>query len=348
MSDKSKHTSLKRFFYLSFLFCFISVLFYISWLQGILSFVFSLCVYSLIAYWFYSIWKNLRKKDALDFVNFWEYFLYKVSTWILLCIVIIWWFSYYKNEKSPTPMPTYYISNGEKEIIFQAMSHIGSNSFYQIIQKKLREKKKDWYVYYYEWVRPWTDENMDKFNSAIWIEFDKDLYKNFSKLYWVVHQDNSIYLGLENNKDYNIDLSIDEIIKYYENDSSEDSPNNKLMKWMNNSEVVDINSEIIKTLSSLNEKELSILRYINKGMLNFMIWSEGTQNLVMNNFTNQKLFSIILDKRNEVLSDKIITSNDKKIFITYWLLHFKWVFDILKKSDNKWKVTKTEFLYPIQ
>ncbi|MCD5380867.1 hypothetical protein LR004_02970 [Candidatus Gracilibacteria bacterium] len=290
----------------------------------------------------------MRKKDALDFIKFGEYFLYKVSTGILLCIVIIGGFAYYKNEVSPTPMPTYYLSNGDKEIIFQAMSHIGSNNFYQTIQENLREKKKTGYVYYYEGVRPGTDENMDKFNSAIGIEFDKDLYKNFSKLYGVVHQDNSIYLGLENNKDYNIDLSIDEIIKYYENDTSKDLPQNKLMEGMNNSEVIDINSEIIKTLSSLNEKELSILRYINKGILNFMIGSEGTQNLVMNNFTNQKLFSIILDKRNEVLSDKIITSNDKKIFITYGLLHFKGVFDILKKSDNKWKVTKTEFLYPIQ
>jgi len=80
---------------------------------------------------------------------------------------------------------------------------------------------------------------------------------------------------------------------------------------------MDLNSEIIKTLASLNDKELSILRYINKALLNFIIGSENTQNIVMDNFANKKLFGIILDKRNEVLSTKIINSDDKKIFITY-------------------------------
>jgi hypothetical protein len=52
-------------------------------------------------------------------------------------------------------------------------------------------------------------------------------------------------------------------------------------------------------------------------MLNFIIASETTQSLVMDNFSNKKLFDIILDKRNDVLSEKIINSNDNKIYITY-------------------------------
>jgi len=348
MSDNSNLKNIKRYFYIIFLISFIGLVFYISWLPGVLSFIFSMCMYSLIAYFTYKIWKNLRKKDSLDFYKFWEYFLYKVSTWILLCIIIVWGFSYYKNEISPTPMPTYYLSNWEKEVIFQAMSHIWSNNFYTTIQGHLREKKKNWFVYYYEWVQPGTEENMEKFNSAIWIEFDKDLYQNFSKLYWVVHQDNSIYLNLENDKDYNIDLSIDEIITFYEQEPLDNQWEENQSTNKTPSEVVDMNAEIIKTLSALNSKELSILRYINKWILNFIIWSEWTQNLVMDNFSNKDLFSIILDKRNEVLSEKIINSDDKKIFITYWLLHFKWVLEILKKIDSKWEITKIEYLYPIQ
>ena len=98
----------------------------------------------------------------------------------------------------------------------------------------------------------------------------------------------------------------------------------------------------------MNNKELKILRYINKGLLNFIIESDATKNLVLDNFSNKTLFKIILDKRNDVISDKIVNSEHKKIYITYWLLHFEWVLKNLQKDDKKWKVTKTKYLYPIQ
>jgi len=37
----------------------------------------------------------------------------------------------------------------------------------------------------------------------------------------------------------------------------------------------------------------------------------------MDNFSNKKLFDIILNKRNDILSEEIINSKHKKIFITY-------------------------------
>lgn len=348
MSVKSKNNILKRIFYWIFLLSFIWVLFYISWFWSVLIFIWYIIAYWFFAYIFYRIWKEIRKKVFLTPLKFCEYFLYKVSTWLFLSIVIVWWLVYYKNEISPTPMPTHYLSNWDKTVIFQWMSHIWSEQFYKNVQTNLWEKKQDWYVYYYEWVRPWSQENMDNFDDAIWIQFDENLYKNFSKLYWVIHQDNSIYLNLVNNKDYNIDLSIDEIMEYYSELNKKTGNISETNDLSKNQETIDINATIIETLTSLNDKELSILRYINKGILNFIIWSESTQNLVMDNFANKQLFSIILDKRNEVLSSEIINSDDKKIFITYGLLHFNWVFDILKESDENWEIIRTDNSYPIQ
>jgi archaellum component FlaF (FlaF/FlaG flagellin family) len=102
-------------------------------------------------------------------------------------------------------------------------------------------------------------------------------------------------------------------MKYY------DKLENKSTKksFLQNEEVIDANAEIIKTLSSLNNKELEILRYINKSLLNFIIASDTTKSLVMDNFANKDLFKIILDKRNEVLSNEIIHSSHQKIYITY-------------------------------
>lgn len=344
MSILFEKLSKKNIFYILFLILFFSILFYISWIISVLESILLLIIYSFIAYSLYYLWKSFRKKEKLDYINFLDYFLYKVSIWILISIILIWSFSYYENKISPAKMPTFTISNWEKTVIFQAMSHIWSNDFYEQIKKNLINAKKQWYVYFYEWVKGGNKKNEKDFNKAIWIKFNKELYKNFSKLYWVTHQDNSIYYNLVNNLDFNVDLNIDEIMKNYNKLEKKEENNNFLQK----KEVVDANAEIIKTLSSLNKKELEILRYINKGLLNFIIASDTTKNLVMDNFANKDLFSVILDKRNENLSEKIINSKYNKIYITYWLLHFKWVFELLQKNDKNWKIIETKNLYPIK
>lgn len=92
------------------------------------------------------------------------------------------------------------------------------------------------------------------------MKFDKELYKNFSKLYGVVYQDNQKFLNRVNNLDFNIDLSMDDIAKIYSEKEPEKSNNNIL----ENENVMDVNTQIITTLASLNPKELEILRFVNK------------------------------------------------------------------------------------
>lgn len=244
-------------------------------------------------------------------------------------------------------MPKYTISNGEKTVIFQAMSHIWSQNFYDSVLQDLTEKKEEWYIYYYEWVRPWTEENMEKFDQALWVEFDDKLYENFSKLYWVVHQDNSIYYNVVNDKDYNIDASIDDIIQFYESDELNNiEAHNSWEDYL--VETKDLSSEVIDIVSQLNNRELWIIQYLNKAILNAIIWSEQTQSFIQENFSNQRLFEVILEKRNDILAEEIISTQETKIFITYWLLHFKWVLEILQSNDEKWKIIDTQFSYPIQ
>lgn len=344
MNKDYNKISKKTVFHSIFFLLLFSIIFYISGIITILSFILTLIFYSFIAFIFYVLWKIIRKKEKLDYISFLNYFLYKISIWILISIILVGGFVYYQNNIDPAKMPTFTISNWEKIVIFQTMSHIWSEEFYQQIKRNLIKAKKNWFVYYYEWVKDWTLENKENFNKAIWIKFDENLYKNFSKLYWVIHQDNTIYYNLVNDLDFNVDLTIDEIMYFYNKLEKKEVKNN----FLQNKEVIDVNAEIIKTLSSLNNLELKILRYINKWILNFIIKSDWTRNLIMNNFTNKNLFKIILNKRDIILSEKIINSEHQKIFITYWLLHFKWVLDLLQKNDKNWKIIKTEYLYPIK
>jgi len=115
-----------------------------------------------------------------------------------------------------------------------------------------------------------------------------------------------------------VDLNMDEIISYYR-EKLETQP-----KIENNSGKlpIDVNNEIINTLSKLNDKELKILVFVNKSILNLIIKSDKIQDLITSNFSNKILFDVILNKRNEIVAQKIISSKYNKIITTYGLLHF--------------------------
>ena len=319
------------------------IIYYISWFQSSLNFLLSLSIYTLFFYLIHYIWVRMNKTIVIPFPQFMNYFLWKASLFILFIILLILWLSYLSNSIFPATMPEYTITNWVKTVKFQAMSHIATQKFYNNVKSNLIKYKKEWWVYFYEWVKPGTKENTEKFNNAIWVKFDKNLYANFSKLYWVTNQDNREFLWLVNNLDFNVDINIDEIVKLYEQKIL-----TKKSTEYKNKVPLDVNKVIIETLSNLNEKEVKILVYINQAILNFIISNDTTKNFLTDKFSNKDLFDVILWERNKVIVNAIDKSKYKKIYMTYWLLHFKWVLKLLQEKDSKWKIISTSNLYPIK
>ncbi|MDD3793751.1 MAG: hypothetical protein PHI37_02980 [Candidatus Gracilibacteria bacterium] len=331
----------KDIFSMIIILLFIIITFYLNSIIGVLSFLTSIGIYTIIFYSFHIIWRSLLKKEIIDSMTYIKNFIFRVSIFLIIIVSFFSITSYLLNEVYKAKMPEYTISNGEKIVKFQAMVHIGSQNFYDNIENNIREFKKNGGVLFFEGVKPGTEENMEKFNQAMGINFDEDLYKNFSKLYGVTFQDNNQFLGLENELDFNIDLSVDDIIKLYKEKNIENN------KQKNYGVPIDANKEILDTLSNLNEKELKILVYLNQAILNMIIGSESTQGFLSDNFTNKELFEVILDERNKILVNEIQKSEYKKIYITYGLLHFKGVLKELQKLDPKWEIIEIKYLYPI-
>ncbi len=327
-----------------FLFWFFLILiFYISWLIKLLETLISLTMYLIISFLIYSLWKKFRKKEVLYFNEFAKVFIYKVCLFIYLIVIIIWSFAYYNNSINPAKMPEYTISNWEKIIVFQAMSHIAKKDFYVQIRNNIREFKSNSGVYFYEWVKPWNKESSQKFDEALWVNFTPDLYKHMSTLYGVTFQDNNDFIGLVNNLDFNVDLTLDEIIKIYEKkvplSSSEKSKS---------TEIINASELILNKLNELNNRELKVLIYINQAILNTIIKNDSKAKELIKSFWNQDLFNVILDDRNKNLADTIIKSEYNKIYITYWLLHFDWMYKLLQKNNPNWKIISTRYFFPIK
>ncbi len=59
-------------------------------------------------------------------------------------------FVVYHTMLAPATLPTFVISNGEKTIIFQTMSHVASESFYDTVGTNIREAKEGGFFLFYE------------------------------------------------------------------------------------------------------------------------------------------------------------------------------------------------------
>lgn len=318
-----------------------AIIYYFSWILWVLENSLTIIFITIFAFLIYfSIKKIFRSKKILDSSKFINRFL--LVFWIFLSIIfsLFSFLIYYWNE-NPAKMPEYTLTNWDKTVVFQGMIHIWSENFYKNISNNLKKYKENWFLHFFEWVKQWTKENQEKFNKIIWFNFDKKLYENMWKLLWVTNQNYEKIIWEISEKDVNVDLSLDEIIAEYEKSWI------KAEKEISEKEILNISWELDNVLQKLNSRELWALQYIYKWIFNLILQdSEFLESKF--SFWDENLTQIILQKRNEKLANEIINSKEKKFYVTYWLLHFDWIFKILQKNDKNWKIKETNYLYPFK
>jgi len=90
-----------------------------------------------------------------------------MSIFFSLIIICFGFFCYYQNTINPAKFPLYEISNGEKTVLFQTMSHIASPEFCKEVQKEIYTAKNNGYVLFYEGVKPGKPENQIAFEKLL-------------------------------------------------------------------------------------------------------------------------------------------------------------------------------------
>jgi len=83
---------------------------------------------------------------------------------------------------------------------------------------------------------------------------------------------------------------------------------------------------------------------MSRGILNVLLKTYQNPALAQELKKNIPVFSIILDKRNNLLADAIISSPVPNIYIHYGALHYAGVLARLKEKDSRWQeIARTEF-----
>lgn len=256
-------------------------------------------------------------------------------------VIVLGSFAYYQNEIDPAKLPEYVISNGEKTVRFRGMAHIASEAFYAGVKEDIANARKDGYVLFYEGVRPGTPENAKKFDALMGFKFDKKLYDSMSKLYGLVPQKQDEIAGTPDPRDRNVDVSVDDIVAAYEKRKGAVSSEAKPSKATEAEELTaNLSEELAKQAEALNERELALVQYLNRAIMGMVIKNRDAGEAAFAGLGKVDLFSSILHDRNAVLADAIASTDEKKIFVTYGILHFDGTFYLLQEKDPRWKLVE--------
>lgn len=206
-----------------------------------------------------------------------------------------------------------HLQNGDKELVFLGMHHVGKQEFYDDVKRKLDSLHKLGFVVFYEKVTPSAgidslnkDSLFRKFRKVVGVlqvngylnkEDGTLMGKKYSFVKELVNQPIGKAIGLDSLVDKRVDAYMDELIEKYE------------LKY----------NTIV--LSECDLKTPLKQKYTCGKIKN----KEGHDFLVMN-------------YRNNLIVNAIVESPNKKIVLMYGKKHLEGIVSVLKTKDPKWQL----------
>ena len=246
---------------------------------------------------------------------------------------MLWAFVYQYALHNPAKLPIYKIETGDKNITLISMAHIASPEFYKNVQERVyKHLSQSGTVVYYEWVKSGSASGNIKLKQILNTDLS-EFYDNIAIHAWLVSQTESNTLTA-NDREYNVDLSSDEIVHLYEERKTKNNPSNdQSMQVLFPDEDLGNLSQLLQVQND-REKQLQIL------LLRAM-FSLSTRHQA---FFGQELigwwdpfFDTILIDRNQHVVNTIKKWQDKDILILYGSLHMQGIIDLLRSADPNLK-----------
>jgi len=208
------------------------------------------------------------------------------------------------------------ISNGQKNIAYLPLHHIGRKEYYDDMSKKIDSLQNLNYIVFYEMVTTDLKDSLEYIDYA----------KKFRKIQGGFGAGNG-YLDTINNKIYGN-------IKYDEKYKMRNQP--KFFEIGVDS-LSAINADVkLEELISAFEKRNGTIK-LNECDLKTGLKSEYTCETLNKKLKKDFKKNFTLGMRNENLAELITNSNSNKIFVIYGARHFRGMLKELKSIDENWK-----------
>lgn len=260
-------------------------------------------------------------------------------------------YAYTQGGVTSSSMNTYTLTNGQKTVVFQSMSHIGLRSFYKEVGEEMTDYRNKGYRILLEGLgstgyKPLRkgdvgyEEAVAKYNSYYDINKrildnmdNESVYKNSKYTYQRIEF--SRYIAYD---DEYADISYSTLFDLADKKAKE---NNISKKALDSYKEMDL-SYSSSTASLLNNEMLYIYMQNLRDYPLFTFIDKYVLPLAKKIFPEQSLTrDISINARDKNLVKHILDEPENFIYLTYGSLHFEGVFDNLKAIDANWKIVST-------
>ena len=211
--------------------------------------------------------------------------------------------------------------------------HIASPTFYADIRADMQRLVGQDYVFFYEWVRPGTTENLEKLGTLLGTEVSPEMYDTIGKIAWLVPQTEEAFTNILPST--NVDISTDDIIRIAE---SQKIP-------VPTTTQNDLLNKLEMYYPEMNGPQRYIAQVFSRAAMNVLLRVYERPDIITQLETQIPVFSVILWERNKNIAATIEATPSQKIYIHYGAMHYAWVLDLLQAKDPRWKeIARTEFV----
>lgn len=245
---------------------------------------------------------------------------------------------------------TYTLTNGEKTVVFQGMTHIALPSFYQSVGEDLNDYRSKGFAIFLEGLGHNDDKKLHKGDpqyEAV-IEQYKKIVENGREAYSQKMLKNKYVLQYDampfyySYDDSYIDFTTAELKA-----SIDESLNNKKGNDTDKDKIKESYSDTLGNHSEAYKKLLENERtfIISSNLDDFFLFTVVDDHImpIIRNITNSPDLEsdVTMTARNKKITDAINDSTNDHIYIVYGSRHFKGVFDNLQKNDPRWSIVNT-------
>lgn len=213
------------------------------------------------------------------------------------------------------------------------MMHIASPHFYDTIMADMRKLVGQEYVFFYEGVRPGTDESLERLSALLGTDVSPEMYDMIAQFASLESQNPSDFTSILPST--NVDISTDDIVRIAEEQNIQ-TPS-------------DVSQDLIQKLEAryptMNPAQRYIVHVVSRALMNMMLRIYESPDVIANLEAQIPVFSVILGERNKNIARTIENSPSQKIYMHYGALHYSGVLKLLQEKDSRWKeMSRTEFV----
>lgn len=293
------------------------------------------------------VWRRLRRKGSLR--SAWAKTAVGIAILASVVLAAPVYFFALLTDLQPALVAQVTMTNGAKTVVFQGMQHVGTDRFYRSVVYDLENALGEGQVLFYEGVTPSTSDADRWFNQVV--TDGHDLTASYRELGEVC--------GLQFQNDYLATVVRDRAVHPDQHVVADVSTTDLKREY---ERLIQVDPRFGADMKRRDQPEASTSQL--EGVVSFLQQGTAGQNelagvicrgfmtMVMNKDNDPSKYDdldpLILDYRNRVLADRILTEPREAIYVTYGAKHMTGVYDLLRRADSNWRVVSVKWLRTIE